>query len=342
MRLRVSSPTLFLLLALAAPISAQAQGPAQDPIQATPPDEAGEAAANGANSIVVTAIRSPLPARRVAASVTVLSAQQIQQDQETSVSDILARTPGVNVVRNGGPGETTSVFIRGAESDQTVALVDGVKVNDPTDPGTGYDFSNLISGDIARIEVLRGPQSTLYGSEAIGGVVNIITADATRPLEGNVRAEAGSYGTAYASGAIGGKEDQYDWRFSGYSDETKGVPCFDEALDGRRPCAYHTAGASGRLRYDLTQDLQLDQRVYFTWSRSDFDGYDTPTFTFGDDNEYGHTQQLVDYTGVNLSLLGGRLNNRLAFEYNAIDHKNEDPDQPGTTVTFIGDRKSVV
>ena len=333
-RFSVPSPTFLLLLALAAPISAGAQGLANG--QAAPPDEAGEAAANGAGGIVVTAIRSPLPARQVAASVTVLTAQQIQRDQETSVGDILARTPGVNVTRNGGPGETTSVFIRGAESDETVALVDGVKVNDPTDPGTGYDFANLITGDIARIEVLRGPQSTLYGSEAIGGVVNIVTADATRPLEANLQAEGGSYGTSYANGAIGGKEDGYDWRLSGYSDETKGVPCFDEALGGRRPCAYHTAGFSGRFRYDLTPDLQLDQRVYYTWSRSDFDGYDTPSFNFGDDSEYGHTQQMVDYTGLNLSLFGGRLNNRLAFEYDDIDHKNEDPGQPGATVTFVG------
>ena len=66
--------------------------------------------------------------------------------------------------RNGGPGEPTSVFIRGAESDQTVLLIDGVKVNDPSSPGTGVDFSTLLAGDISRIEVLRGAQSTLYGA----------------------------------------------------------------------------------------------------------------------------------------------------------------------------------
>jgi len=328
------------LLTLAA-ASAQAQTAGQAPA----PDEAGAAAANAVARIVVTANRSATSPDRVGQSITLLTQQDLQRDQETSVSDVLARTPGVTLARNGGPGEPTSIFVRGADSDQTVALIDGVKVNDPTDPGTGYDFANLITGDIARVEVLRGPQSTRYGSEAIGGVVNIVTADATKPLEGSLQAEGGSFGTWYANTALGGQDGHMNWRLSGYSDETKGVPCFDEELGGRRPCAFHTDGASGRLRYDLTPDLQIDERAYYTWSRSDFDGYDTPTFAYGDDGEYGHTQQVVDYTGINLSLLGGRLKNRLAFEYDAIDHNNQDPDQPqslgvDTTTTFVAAGRS--
>jgi vitamin B12 transporter len=314
--------------ALCAPAAALAQ-------VAPAPDEAGSAAATAVSQVVVTANRAVMPASQVGQAVTVLTAPQIQQDQETSLSDILDRTPGVTVARTGGPGETTSVFIRGADSDQTVTLVDGVKLNDPTDPGTGYDFANLIAGDVSRVEVLRGPQSTLYGSEAIGGVVNVVTADATRPFEANLRAEGGSFGEALVSGGVGGKDGPADWRLSGYSDQTKGVPCFDEEFGGRRPCAYHTDGFSGRFRYDLTPNLQFDQRAYYSWSRADFDGYDTPTGAFGDDEEYGHTQQWIDYTGINLSLFDGRLKNRLAYEYNAIDHDNQDPQQPGTTTTFL-------
>lgn len=308
--------------------------------QAPAPDEAGGAAATALSQVVVTANRALTRADQVGQSVTVLTARQIRLDQETSVSDILDRTPGLTIDRNGGPGQTTSLFIRGADADQTVALVDGVKLNDPTDPGTGYDFSNLLTGDIARIEVLRGPQSTLYGSEAIGGVINIITAQATRPLEGDLQAESGAYGTTYVSGGLGGAGDRYDWRLAGYDDQSKGVACFDEAFGGHRPCAYRTDGFSGRVRYDLTANLSLDQRAYYSWSRNDFDGYDTASGNFGDDNEYGHSQQWIDYTGLNLSLLDGRLKNRLAFEYSAVDHDNQDPDQPAnygvpTTTTFV-------
>jgi vitamin B12 transporter len=339
--MRLKSLSFIPLLAastVALALPAAAQVAASEPAPA--PDEAGAAAATAVSQVVVTANRSATPVAQVGQSFTVLTQAQIQLDQETSVADILDRTPGLSVSRNGGPGETTAVFIRGADSDQTVALVDGVKVNDPTDPGTGYDFANLISGDIARIEVLRGPQSTLYGSEAIGGVVNIITAGATKPLQGDLKAEVGGYGTSYFSGALGGKDGPVVWRLSAYDDATKGVPCFDEAFGGRRPCAFHANGLSGRFTYDLTSYLQLDERVYYTRSRADFDGYDTPTFTFGDDNEYGTTQQLVDYTGLNLSLFDGRLKNRLAFEYSAVDHDNQDPDQPAnlgvpTTTTFV-------
>ncbi len=332
---RLTAALLITASALAAPWAVRAQPPS--PTQASAPDEAGAAAANAISGVVVTANRSPMPSLQVGQSVTVLTRSQIDLDQETDVADILARTPGVVLTRNGGPGEVASLFIRGADSDQTVALIDGVKVNDPTDPGTGYDFSNLLTGDIARIEVLRGAQSTLYGSEAIGGVINIITAAPTRPLEGSLQVEGGSYGTAYVNGAVGGKQDQYDWRLGAYYHSTDGVSAF---AGGASPDPYHTAGLSGRLHYAITPDLQLDQRVYYTWSRNAFDGYDTPSGNFGDDAEFGRTEQAVDYTGLNLSSFDGRLKSRIAYEYNGLDHTSEDPNQPLTKYTFRANGES--
>jgi vitamin B12 transporter len=329
----VSSFATALWFAALAPAGAFAQ--AAPPDKATAPDEAGASAATAVEQVVVTANRTPSQADQVGQSFTVLTLDQIRLDQETQVADILARTPGVTMVQNGGPGGTASIFIRGADSDETLVLIDGVKVNDPSDPGTGYDFSNLYAGDIARIEVLRGPQSTLYGSEAMGGVVNTITAVATKPFEGDIQAEGGSYGTAYVRGGIGGKEDNFDWRLGAWYDSTDGVSDFDKTFGGTGNDAFHTAGASGRLRYDVTPTVQLDERAYYTWSRNEFDGYDTPSGAFGNDNEYGRTQQVVDYTGLNFQLLDGRLQNRVAFEYNLLDRVNEDPDQPGTKFTFI-------
>ncbi|NWP47747.1 TonB-dependent receptor, partial [Escherichia coli] len=91
-----------------------------------------------------------------------------------------------------GYGTSTSLRIRGAEADQTVVVIDGVKLNDPAATGGGYNFANLLVGDASRIEVLRGPQSILWGSQAIGGVVNIVTAAPEKPLEGSFDIEAGS------------------------------------------------------------------------------------------------------------------------------------------------------
>jgi vitamin B12 transporter len=303
--------------------------------QASAPDEAGNAAAKAVERVVVTANRSPTDADQVGQSFTVLTLDQLRQDQEISIADIVARTPGVTLSRNGGPGEPTSLFIRGADSDQTLVLIDGVKVNDPSDPGSGYDFATLEMGDIARVEVLRGPQSTLYGSEAIGGVVNIVTAEATAPFEGVLQAEGGGYGTAYASAALGGKTDRIDWRLGAWYHSTDSVSAFDRTFGGVGNDPFHTAGASGRLTYALTPDLRLDERAYFTWSRAEFDGFDTPTGNFGNDNEFGRTTQIVDYTGLNASLFDGRLKNRLAFEYSQIDRRYEDPNQAGTKFTFL-------
>jgi vitamin B12 transporter len=285
--------------------------------------------------VVVTANRSPTAVDLVGQSFTVLTLEQIRQDQEVSVADIVARTPGVTLARNGGPGQPTSLFIRGADSDQTLVLIDGVKVNDPSDPGTGYDFANLDVGDVARIEVLRGPQSVLYGSEAIGGVVNIVTAEPTAPFQGVVQAEGGSYGTAYASAALGGKTDRFDWRLATWYHSTDSVSAFDRTFGGTGSDPFHTVGTSGRLTYAVTPDLKLDERAYFTWSRAEFDGFDTPTFTFGNDNEFGRIRQFVDYTGLEGSLFDGRLKNRLAFEYSSLDRDYEDPNQPGGKFTFL-------
>ena len=336
MRRQIALPAFLLATAMPFAASAQPQAPS--------PDEAGSVAATTVEQVVVTANRSATPADQVGQQVTVLTAPQIQLDQETSVADILARTPGVVLTRNGGPGETTSLSLRGATTDQTVVLIDGVKVNDPSSTGTGYDFANLITGDVSRIEVLRGPQSTLYGSAAIGGVVNYITADATRPLQGDVQAEGGSYGTAYVRGGVGGKDGPATFRLSVYYNSTDSVSAFDRTFGGHEDDGFHTAGASGRFTYDINADIQFDERAYYTWSRNAFDGFDTPATgfaEFGDDAEFGRTQQVVDYTGLNISTLGGRLKNRLAYEYNETDRRNEEPGQEapyesGNKATFDG------
>ena len=122
---------------------------------------AGAGIATTVSPVVVTANRSPTPVDQVGQQVTVLTLPQIRLDQETGVADILARTPGVVVTRNGGPGETTRAQHprRGLRPDRGADR--RVKVNDPSDVGAGYDFANLLTGDVSRIEVLRGPQSTL-------------------------------------------------------------------------------------------------------------------------------------------------------------------------------------
>jgi vitamin B12 transporter len=294
---------------------------------------AADEAAVGEDSldeVVVVANRAPEPLSKVGNSVTVLTEAAIQASQLPVVADLLAQTPGLTLARAGGIGQPTSVFIRGAESDQTVVVIDGVQLNDPSTTAGGFDFENLLTGNISRIEILRGAQSTLYGSQAIGGVIDITTADPTSPTEGGVTAEGGSHDTGYVSGNVGGKGDALQWRLSGDWYGTSGIPAFDERLGGTRLCASQIGGGSGQLRYDLTPDLDFDVRGYYVQARTDFDGYDTPNFTFGNDSEYGKTSQLLGYAGLTLHSPDRSLTNRIAYHYTYTDTREFDPNAPFT------------
>ena len=291
--------------------------------------------------VVVVANRAPTPLDKIGNSVTVLDLEDIQQSQAVVAADLLAQTPGISVARTGGFGQPTSVFIRGAESDQTVVVIDGVVMNDPAQPGGGYDFENLLIGDISRIEILRGAQSTLYGSQAIGGVINIVTADPTRPAGGSVSLEGGSHDTGYGTASLDGKSDSLKWRIAGNYFGSSGIPNFDEYLGGRRDAASQLGAAAGQIRYDLTPQLELDLRGYYVQARTDFDGYDTPTGAFGDDHEYGKTKQAIAYAGLVWHSADHSVTQRVAAQYTDSETRNYDPDAPAnlgspSTETFYG------
>ncbi len=307
------------------------------PAAALAADNTPDSGATDIDTLVVVANRNPEPLYKIGNSVTVLDAQTIRASQAVSVSDLLDQTPGVTVVRNGGVGQTSSLGIRGALAEQTLVLIDGVQVNDPSSPGGGFDFSNLLTGDIARIEILRGSQSTLWGSQAIGGVVNIVTALPSKALQGDVSAEGGARDTQYYRGGVGGTIDAVSFRLAGGYYSTSGISAFDKAFGGKELDGFNAGAFSGRLLFDATKDIQLDLRAYYTQSKTAFDGFSTPNFNFGDDSEYGTVRQFVDYTGLNIQAFDGRLRNRLAFQYASTHRRLYDPADAPVTETFFGD-----
>lgn len=283
------------------------------------------------SDIVVAANRSPQAADRVGQSVTIIDEATIDASQATSVSDLLIQTPGVTLSRAGGIGTATSLRIRGGETDQTLVVIDGVKLNDPSAIGGGFNFGNLLVGDITRIEVLRGAQSTLWGSQAIGGLVSIETATATKPIEASFDAEAGSRRTAYIRAGVGGASDALSWRIGGSRFTTNGFSTFAR---GTEADGYENGGASGRATLTLTPDLSVDLRAVYSSGRVDFDGFPAPFFEFADTAEYGTTEEFVGYAGVNFALFGGRLRNRVGYGQTETDRRNYDPGQAITTTTF--------
>ena len=155
--------------------------------------EDNSAADAALETLVVSATRIATPAWQLGSSVTVITAADIAARQLRTVPDVLKLVPGLNVVQSGGPGGVTSVFMRGTNSNHTKVLIDGIDVSDPSNAGATFDFGQLLASDIERIEVLRGPQSGLYGSDAIGGVISITTRSGKGPfhLAGSLEGGAG-------------------------------------------------------------------------------------------------------------------------------------------------------
>jgi vitamin B12 transporter len=160
---------------------------------------------------VYGATRIPTPENQLGTSVTVITGDQIEQKQQRTLPEVLQDVPGLNVVQAGSPGGTASVFIRGTNANHTKVLVDGIDVSDPSSTDGSFDFSQLLATDIDRVEVLRGPQSGLYGSEAIGGVINIITKTGNGPPKATAGVEGGSFGTFNQTAGISGSQARFNY-----------------------------------------------------------------------------------------------------------------------------------
>ena len=277
------------------------------------------------STIVVTALRTPVEQTRVSATVTVLDEEAIRQQQPIALTDVLLRTPGVSLTRNGGYGTATSLRIRGADAGQSVMVIDGMRLSDPSSTAAGYGFANLFVDDIERIEILRGPQSILWGSDAIGGVVSVTTRKAEKPLEGSFAVEAGTHDTLSARAGIGGAGSLIDWRLSASNFTTDGVSA---RSNGTEADGYRRTAANGAVMFKLTPEISFDLRGYWARADDDFDGFS------GDSAAYGLTREWSGYAGLNFMLLGGRLKSRVAFLQNETDHENYDPARTVRPLSF--------
>jgi vitamin B12 transporter len=289
------------------------------------PAVAHAAEADDGDTIIVSALRAPVEADRAAATVTVIDDAAITAAQPIALTDILVRTPGVSLTRNGGYGTATSLRIRGADASQSVMVLDGMRLSDPSATAGGYGFANLFADDLERIEILRGPQSILWGSDAIGGVINATTRKPTRAIEGGFAVEAGSHDTVNARAALGGTSEPADWRVSLSRFTTQGISA---RSNGVEPDGYTRSAATGGATIRIAPQLSLDLRGYWADARNDFDGVS------GDSAAYGLTREWSGYAGLNVSLFGGALVNRIAVTQVDTDRRNYDPARSIRALTF--------
>lgn len=238
-------------------------------------------AATEVDEVIVTATRLPSAAEDIP-GVRVIDAAEIEARQAVFAIDALETVPGVSVFRNGGAGGVTSIRLRGAESDKALIVIDGVPVNDPSLPDGGYDLSVLDVADVERIEVLAGPQGSIWGSDAIGGVV----AFTTRELKGwRAQAEFGGRDTLRASAAFGiaGDDRAFGVSLSGFSTDGVSAVAAGTEADG---FDLWTATLNGRQRLG---PVEVDGRIRYAASEVEQDGYDD-FFVFGDTDAWYETQ----------------------------------------------------
>ena len=288
--------------------------------------------------LVVTATRSPLELARSGSAITVIPSEQIQAYGVRNLADALRLAPGVDVTEQGGAGSLAIVRLRGSEAGQTLVLIDGVRVGDPSSTAGELNFGALALTDIERIEILRGPQSALYGSDAMGGVINIISRRGSRAPTRSVMIEAGSYGTIFTRAEMSGATDVTSYAFAisgfhtdGFSSYGYRIPRIEANYPGgmERDSSNRIAG-SARISHRLGEArIDLGFSHYRLWLR-----YDDPSaFDFNPgvqkalrDTPFnrGRSDITTAFARVTGAAFGGQVQNSLTVYGNRNDRISAD------------------
>lgn len=256
------------------------------------------------DSIVVVATGMRDEVRNLGQSISVLLPEELESVQGPDLTRALERLPGVSYARSGGLGSQTSVFVRGANSEQLLVTIDGVRVEDTAAPSGGFDLGTLLGGGIGRAELLRGSNSLAWGSDAIGGVLALTTD--TRPGE-RASIEYGAYNSLDANAAMGLESYRYSLGLSGGYSHTDGISAFAGGSEADPFRQWHVAA---RGSFDLSANLKIVAAGRYADSKVDFDGFPPPFYSFADTPEYQTTKQAsgragLEYSGNGLQLSAG-------------------------------------
>lgn len=262
---------------------------------------------NSDATITVTATGKVSPISESGQSISVLTIKQIEAVQGSDPSRLIERLPGVSFSRNGGLGSASSVFVRGANSQQLLVTIDGVRVDDQAAPSGGFDLGTLVNGGVGRIELLRGSNSLAWGSDAMGGVL-AITSDDRPGLRAGV--EYGANNTLSAD--LGWGYRRWDKGLSlnaGYVD-TDGISAFGQGTE-RDPFRQWHVGGRGYLQ--IADGLSINAAGRYADSKIAFDGFPPPLYSFADTPEYQTTRQASGRVGLDYAIQGFELGGGVAI-----------------------------
>ncbi len=278
------------------------------------------------DSTIISPNRIPTDASKNASSITVITQEDIQRSGKATVSEVLRGTLGVDVVQQGSQGGVTSVFLRGANSQHTKVILDGMPLNDPSNASRLYDFSNLTVDNIERIEVLRGPQSMVYGSDAIGGVINIVTKRGEGPLSAKATAVGGSFNTVQSGVNLSGGNEKTYYSFSAAMLHTGGISAASRAPANTEKDPYTNGTYSGRFGYNLNEEWNVDYVFRYIDAVAHVDDYDfflgKPVDNLIRKNLTKNFSNRVQITG---NTLDGTLLHKLGFSLVDYDRFDTDP-----------------
>lgn len=226
--------------------------------------------------VVVTATRTSTPLSQLGSSVTLITREEIEEKQQSQVLDVLRSVPGITVVQSGPVGGQTSVLMRGTDNRHTLILIDGVEFRDASLIGGGANLANINTDNIERIEIVRGPQSVIYGSDAIGGVINIITRKGTEGVHGYASVEGGSYNswTETAGVALGAERVKASFALS--NSESDGFSSLNEKDGFKEKDSYSNRSISMNVAAEMSDAFTLNLNLNRVEAENDFDDSWTP------------------------------------------------------------------
>ena len=237
------------------------------------------------SDVVVSATKTQTSTIELASSITVVDSAEIANRNSANVFELLKNEYGISFTRQGGAGTLSNIYIRGGNSDHTLVLIDGVEVNLNSDPSNVYDFAFLSTDNIQSIEILRGPQSTLYGSNSLAGVINIITKKGAGKPNFSLLAEAGSYKTYKTSLGMNGNITNFNYSVTLGRSESEGFSAASERYGNFEKDGYVKDNISARFGYDFAETAEINVFMKYNNSKSDYDQFggkfgDDPTYVF--------------------------------------------------------------
>ncbi|MBY0321775.1 MAG: TonB-dependent receptor [Reyranella sp.] len=285
---------------------------------------------------VVTADRFPTDPDKVTSSYTIVPQEEMQRRQLRTAGEVLKTVPGISVQQSGGPGTQTSIFVRGSNSNHVLVLIDGVTANDPSTANGAPDFAHFLTENLEKIEIVRGPMSTMYGSQAIGGVINMVTKAGKGPMNGQAFTELGTRLWSNSGAYVRGSEGRFNYNltFAGtFTPNDTPVPARFTPNGGFVDIdPYRNLTFAARLGFEINENTQFNWFGRYIDTKLNYDqvGQEDP-------NANGYTSQFYTRGEIEGNYFNGRWKPVIGINYSTISRHDLDYASPQVPFPFTVD-----